>query len=842
MKTTKKIIACAILTFSLNVEIQSQNIIPENIAGFEAEDNTSETNTPEWQFDGGKAGYFSRTTEEIHSGSAAMKLTIPGDEANTVTDGNYEALKKYVDTETDFILGIGGVHIAEYINDANLRNLINTNFMNITPGNAMKYASIVKKTGEMNFVELKEFLDLATANNISIYGHALCWHTQQTRAYLEGLIAPATKADFENKTTGGDCEANAATSFILNQSVPDVVIGFTEEGEGASGAADDRALKVENPTGTNANYKLALGIKLPAGTFFEEGKTYKVKFDMKADNAFASGLYVQVKKNGGAMQQSQEPLIASLGANIPVTTEWTTYEKNLTFPVGAKDKNGASIANLYHTAAFGFARAQNNTLYFDNISISVAESVQHDVEKTPAEKKEILLAEMDRWIEGMMTTCNGRVKVWDVVNEPIEDGANPTKLRTTPQATKNDPTINEFYWQDYLGENYVRDIIRLARKHGGDDLTLFINDFNLEKYQNGSNKKCKTLIKYVNQWESDGVTKIDGIATQMHIHYNTNAWEQSQLENSIVDMFELLAATGKLIKISELDMGLKNGNTTVYWEDTNIPNETHQKMAEFYTFIIEKYFEIIPPAQQYGITHWKPIDPLKGNGKGWKAGEPVGLWFNDYMNTDPKPAYGGFADGIISGFASVADTETAAVTLKRVPATFDRFEADDKVKVACWVYVPALENAKLNGVQFLLTRNQITTATIPNADISKGEWVRLESSEITTEAKEYGVGVKVVLNKANTDGLTMYIDDVEFVNSSTATSIASSNTTERLFVTTEKTGLRIIGAPYGALVEVFNVSGVRVAAETNTSNQQFIPMKSGIYIVRMCNQVKKVIM
>ena len=577
----------------------------------------------------------------------------PDGYGETAGANDYQPLKSYVSPNSDFVLGVGGVDVAEYSKDPVLRMLLNSNFMDITPGNAMKYSSIVNASGGMNFAPVEQFINEATDNGISIYGHALCWHNQQTRQYLEKLIAPtpggAAELKYVNKTVGGDCEEELTTASIevVNQAVPDVVVGFTEEGGGASGAADDRALKIENPTGVGANFKLALGIKLPEGTFFTSGKKYKVKFDMKA-SAESKGLYVQLRKSGAAMQQGQEPLIASLGSNVAVSTEWTTYEAELDLPEGATDKNGAAIDGQYYMMAFGFAKFKN-TFYFDNISLSVEESVGGgEVVKTPEEKKEILIAELDRWIGGMMTACDGKVKVWDAVNEPIEDGWNPIKLKTTPDHVKNDPTINEFYWQDYLGENYVREVIRLARKHGGDDLKLFINDYNLENAQNGvTNKKCETLIKYINQWEADGVTKIDGIGTQMHIHYNMQEGTQKNLEKTIVDMFELLAATGKLIKISELDMGLKDGNTTIYWETTPISAETHQAMADFYKFIIEKYFEIIPVAQQYGITHWKPIDPLRGDGNAWKAGEPVGLWFNDRTR---KTTYGGFAAGLAAGF------------------------------------------------------------------------------------------------------------------------------------------------------------------------------------------------
>ena len=48
------------------------------------------------------------------------------------------------------------------------------------------------------------------------------------------------------------------------------------------------------------------------------------------------------------------------------------------------------------------------------------------------------------------------------------------------------------------------------------DTKLFINDYNLESDWD-NNMKLKSLIEWIKRWEADGVTKIDGIGTQMHI-------------------------------------------------------------------------------------------------------------------------------------------------------------------------------------------------------------------------------------------------------------------------------------------------------------------------------------
>ena len=106
-------------------------------------------------------------------------------------------------------------------------------------------------------------------------------------------------------------------------------------------------------------------------------------------------------------------------------------------------------------------------------------------------------------------------------------------------------------------------------------------------------------------------------------------------------MLTKIAATGKLVKISELDMGIKEGGVTVKTE--NVTSAQLQQMSDFYQQIVKAYFEIVPAAQRYGITQWAATD--SPDSSSWRGGEPIGLWKLDYTR---KPAYAGFADGLKS--------------------------------------------------------------------------------------------------------------------------------------------------------------------------------------------------
>lgn len=282
------------------------------------------------------------------------------------------------------------------------------------------------------------------------------------------------------------------------------------------------------------------------------------------------------------------------------------------------------------------------TLDVRSVRVCKVESM-NTIPLTPEEKAEILEAEMERWIKGMMAATRGYVKAWDVVNEAISGGGGS---RYDLQHAANDPNAStKFYWQDYLGDDFVRIPVKYARQYfeenGGnpDDLKLFINDYNLESDWD-DNKKLKSLIEWINQWESDGMTKIDGIGSQLHISYYMNPETQKSKSEHVVKMLELMAATGKLVRITEFDMGLvdENGNDIPTAEVTL---EQHKLMSDYYKFIIRKYFEIVPVAQQFGITFWCQTDAPENSG--WRANQPVGIWDSGYNR---KPAYAGIAEGL----------------------------------------------------------------------------------------------------------------------------------------------------------------------------------------------------
>ena len=391
---------------------------------------------------------------------------------------------------------------------------------------------------------------------------------------------------------------------------PKIVNGVCEVGNNAAKA---------DPWNAQVNYE--------PGFAFENGKTYHLKMKIKGSVAGEFGAGFQ--NPDGYKGCGDFP-------TIKVTTDWKEVD------VTTKCNGDNALRLLLNIGKYA------GTLYIDDFEVYYTKS-SNTIPLTDEEKKNILTPVLQNWIYGMMEATEGKVKAWDVVNEAIsgKDTGEFYPLQSATRGTVSaDDAKNNFYWQDYLGDiDYVRTAVAAARKGFADaggnpeELKLFINDYNLETAYD-DNKKLKSLIHWIGEWEKDGITKIDGIGSQMHVSCSMDPAEQKKREDAYVNMLNLMVASHKLVRISELDMGLedKNGNQI---KTTDMTEEQHEKMRAYYEFIVKKYLEIVPENQQWGICQWCVTDSPANSG--WRAGLPVGLWDLDYYR---KHTYGGFAAGL----------------------------------------------------------------------------------------------------------------------------------------------------------------------------------------------------
>ena len=475
--------------------------------------------------------------------------------------------------------------------------------------------------------------------------------------------------------------------FGLKQEDPmnNVLAGDASDFEGGttgnwgSWGSNKESAEVEEGVGYNNSKALALKNKGDgnaweaqcAYTFddaLQEGKKYIIQFYAKSTSAAGE---LQFQYQNGTTYSSQG------GYNtFSVGTDWVKCE--FTFTPAYDDANRiilnfGKVGATYYIDNIKFGLAKDQTSATRGIQYVLARngkarkatragSKMYYILKTPAEKQAALEGAMDAWVKGVAEHLAEKNVVpygYEVINEPIADGSNMyrglsegtfggtwtdddgnTQYDAAPtEDDANGLTLNwgsgHWYWGYYVPDYHVK-AFQLARKYLPADTKLFVNDYNLET----SPKKLEALIKFVKEIdEKNGSPIVDGIGTQMHVTLNCsdnaekNAANIAELKTKVDAMFQTMAATGKLIRVTELDLSLGTGTPS---------SNQYKAQSDAYRMIVESYKTNVPEAQQSGITIWSLSDN-EAEHEYWLKGQVPNLFDKDYKR---KWAYKGFCDGI----------------------------------------------------------------------------------------------------------------------------------------------------------------------------------------------------
>ena len=475
--------------------------------------------------------------------------------------------------------------------------------------------------------------------------------------------------------------------FGLKQEDPmnNVLAGDASDFEGGttgnwgSWGSNKESAEVEEGVGYNNSKALALKNKGDgnaweaqcAYTFddaLQEGKKYIIQFYAKSTSAAGE---LQFQYQNGTTYSSQG------GYNtFNVGTDWVKCE--FTFTPAYDDANRiilnfGKVGATYYIDNIKFGLAKDQTSATRGIQYVLARNGKarkatragnkmYYILKTPAEKQAALEGAMDAWVSGVANHLKEKNVVpfgYEVINEPIADGSNMyrglsegafggtwtdddgnTQYDAAPtEDDANGLTLNwgsgHWYWGYYVPDYHVK-AFQLARKYLPADTKLFVNDYNLET----SPKKLEALIKFVKEIdEKNGSPIVDGIGTQMHVTLNCsdnaekNAANIAELKTKVDAMFQTMAATGKLIRVTELDLSLGTGTPS---------SNQYKAQSDAYRMIVESYKTNVPEAQQSGITVWSLSDN-EAEHEYWLKGQVPNLFDKDYKR---KWAYKGFCDGI----------------------------------------------------------------------------------------------------------------------------------------------------------------------------------------------------
>ncbi len=154
--------------------------------------------------------------------------------------------------------------------------------------------------------------------------------------------------------------------------------------------------------------------------------------------------------------------------------------------------------------------------------------------------RETMLIRLDSYIKQMMTYCQekypGAIYCWDVVNEAVDEAGDPDSFYLCRTHTgEGDPNP----WYTVVGDDYVEQAFRSARKYAAEDVKLFYNDFNTY-----FPTKRDAIYRLCEHLKNEGL--IDGIGMQAY-------WTGADT-NAIERAIKTFANLGLEIQITELSI------------------------------------------------------------------------------------------------------------------------------------------------------------------------------------------------------------------------------------------------------------------------------------------------
>ena len=376
----------------------------------------------------------------------------------------------------------------------------------------------------------------------------------------DGYIDPAALdggIDFENFTVGGSNQLLQSGYFVQVNGPDYVTVTDVNPHSGSL------SLKMDNADGHATN---SWDVQVVTKSYpVTPGKTYRIAWYARASRT--ADLMVDIRGDGETQYRN-----SSYGQFQQMDTEWTYQYFDYQVTQGTELSFaffGATEAVTYYLDDFQVipASAGANAPARRRSSASFKASTKLDGELV---NDAIGFVYRD-WVYTMVEHFD--VYGWDVVNETFSDW--PVDFRS-PQ---NTDMTNAFIWgqyfkstKDWVDHAFAYATDALART--GKTAILYLNDYNLETID----AKRKAYCDYVK-----GNPQVTGVGTQMHLDMAT-----ADLKNKVVASLTDLTATGRMVRISELDICCTD----------------MVAQADLYKFIFQKYLEIVPPAQRGGITIW----------------------------------------------------------------------------------------------------------------------------------------------------------------------------------------------------------------------------------------------
>lgn len=486
-----------------------------------------------------------------------------------------DPVKSYIDRNANPNLTIGAtVDIKDFNKQELVHSAAMANFNNLSFGKTLMSGNIVSAKGVMNFIQLNDLLEHMDEVGGEVFGSPIVANANQADGWIEMLTAPIE---------------------ISVDYVPGKTVNFNDSKAGAyDGTVNKGKVEIVKYDGQNTlALPSASSANIVEGFTIDEGATYTTTFWAKCDKDASFNVTFSGNKVDGTASADGKWSIAA-GKWQKVVIESQAAE-------GVTD---------------GYVQidmVRGSSMYIQKVDVGYYPDNHRP--QTEQERTDTIKYALNAWCDGLMKINKGRIKSFDLIDEPIDDA---TVLDNEMYDIKHSTPAKPF-WQDVLGsDNYAPAVANVARttfaKYGGNaaDLKFFISEKGLE-----NPKKMESLKYWIGIWDGKGAN-IDGINAKVNLVFYEDAAKQAENKAAYETLLSALAATGKLIRVSNFDIKYVD-ETGVSVTAAKITDEQRQKLADYNAYAIKTYMSKIPSDKQAGICKENIVD----------TSDPIGLWTKD---------------------------------------------------------------------------------------------------------------------------------------------------------------------------------------------------------------------
>ena len=500
----------------------------------------------------------------------------------------YEVLKNYTGMKLGANLTIADLNAA---NTSFSTVLANFNEVNVADG--FSHAAVVADDGSINATD-----NVDAVQKVMDAGLVPCASLFAPNTWNMNVMKEATKdtwVDGEN--------------IDLHQ-----MYDFESSAIGDVFGTDTDSKVAKDPTGKNGkslcNKKAAkfieFPVNLPEGASLSTIKT--ISFDYYSSNV-KKDVVIRVKVGDKALQ------LRNFGIPTKAKT-WETFVVDLSKVDLTEKFNEDELKSSDISLVIGQG-AVPQQVYVDNIDIYAPYQKPGHFDPRPAEEKAADVKKaMFAYVDSVMQNYGDKVQTWNVASNLIED------LFYSLKSSENMVATDEFYPNDYLGENWVADVCKEIHSKK-DNAKLFYSEENLLT----DAEKTEAAINYIKQWNEAGA-KIEGIDAKLDVPYNSSSLAETKA--NIDNLLATLKASGLQVRLSDMNVYLADASGTIA-DQSKATFEDYKGMAELYAYILNKAQDVLGD-KLYDVSFSTINQSTTG----------VGLW----SNFNRLPTYVGVVNGL----------------------------------------------------------------------------------------------------------------------------------------------------------------------------------------------------